>query len=62
MHLARVGDNPLSGDERVRREIQTFLQALNSYPERFAKNPRITFEEYRSSLIPAAKTDRGRSN
>jgi hypothetical protein len=53
---ARVGDQRLSGNEQVRREIQSFLRALHSYPERFSKDPGITFEEYCSSLV-ALQTD-----
>jgi hypothetical protein len=41
----------MSGNEQVRVEIEAFLQALNSYPERFAANPHITFEEHRASLM-----------
>jgi hypothetical protein len=52
---ARVGDQRLSGNEQVRREIQSFLRALHSYPERFSKDPGITFEEHCSSLV--AQTD-----
>lgn len=39
------------GNEQARREIQSFLKALNSYPERFAKDPDVTFEQYCASLI-----------
>ena len=47
----------MSGNEQVRREIQRFMQALRSYPERFARNPRLTFEEYCSGLVQAAKAE-----
>jgi len=40
----------MSGDELVRVEMESFLRALESYPQRFASDPNITFEEYRSSL------------
>ena len=53
----RAGENHLSGNEQVRREIQRFMQALRSYPERFARNPRLTFEEYCSGLVQAAKAE-----
>ena len=49
------GDNPLPNDEQVRSEIQTFLLALDSYPDRFAKDPKITFEKHCSSLVPPSK-------
>lgn len=44
----------MSDNERVRREIEAFLLALKSYPERFARNPGITFEQHRISLIGSA--------
>jgi hypothetical protein len=46
----------MSGNEQVRVEIETFLQALNSYPERFAADPQITFEEHRASLMLPGRT------
>lgn len=46
----RVGNYQLLENEQVRREIQSFLRALDSYPKRFSKDPDITFEEHRSSL------------
>lgn len=45
-------------NERVRTEIETFLQALTTYPQRFAVNPQISFEEHRASLILAAPSVR----
>ena len=44
----------MSPNERVRIEMQSFLRALDSYPECFATNPRISFEEHCSSLVEAA--------
>jgi len=46
----RVGDQRLQRNEQVRREIQSFLRALHSYPKRFSKDPGVTFEEHRSTL------------
>ncbi len=40
----------------VQEEIQDFLQAVNSYPARVAKEPRITFRQHLSS-ISAARID-----
>ena len=40
----------MSRDAQVRSEIQTFLQALDSYPERFSREPKISFEEHRLSI------------
>ena len=41
----------MSGNEQVRVEIQTFLQALASYADRVASDPKVTFEEYYGSLM-----------
>jgi hypothetical protein len=62
MHEAALGEDEMSGDAQVRVEIQTFLQAVNSYPDQFARNPDLTFEEHCSSLSPVAKTDSNRRN
>ena len=40
----------MSRDEQVRSEIQSFLQALDSYPDRFSREPKISFEQHRRSL------------
>ena len=36
----------MSGNEQVRKEMQAFLEAIQSYPARFAANPGLTFEEH----------------
>jgi len=48
------GELQMLTNEQVRREMQNFLQALDSYPDRFAREPEISFEEHCSSLIEAA--------
>jgi len=62
MRQTAVGDDQMSGNDKVRIEIQTFLHALSSYPDRFKRNPGITFEEHCSSLIPAIEADSTRRN
>ena len=57
MHSILAGHNQLSGNEQVRMEMQIFLHALNSYPERCARNPSITFEEYCGGLVESAKNE-----
>jgi hypothetical protein len=49
-------------NERVRIEIQTFLLALDSYPRRFAKEPKISFQEHLGSLVAAREDDLRRRN
>jgi len=51
MRQVAMGNSLLSGNAQVRVEIRIFLQALNSYPERFARNPDITFAEYCGGLV-----------
>ena len=51
-----VGEIQMSANEQVRREIQVFVQALSTYPERFARNPRMTFAEYCTTLREDAKS------
>ena len=41
----------LSADEQVRWEIQNFLEALKSYPDRAAKEPDVTFEQHLYALV-----------
>jgi hypothetical protein len=43
-------------DGEVREEIQNFLQAVNSYPARVAKEPGISFQQHLSSIF-AARND-----
>ena len=57
----RAAASRLSGNEQVRREMQSFLRALHSYPERFAKDPGISFEEHCSELVTRNKIDSRRS-
>jgi len=33
-------------DREVRQEIENFLNALSSYPDRFAREPYVSFEEH----------------
>ena len=40
-------------DERVRVEIQRYLQALASYPDRFARDPDISFKKHLYSVVAA---------
>jgi hypothetical protein len=50
----------VSSNEQVLAEIQAFLLALSSYPERFARDPQITFEQHRRSLVPPPNGESGR--
>lgn len=41
----------MTGNEQVRVEMQTFLQALVSYVDRATHDPGITFEQHHVSLM-----------
>jgi hypothetical protein len=41
----------VSREAQVRREIQGFMQALASYPERFSREPEVSFEDHRESIV-----------
>jgi hypothetical protein len=56
MRQIPLGDRRQSGNEQVRKEIQSFLYALKSYPGRFARDPRITFAEHHGGLVRAASS------
>ena len=50
-------------DGEVQREIETFLRALSSYPDRFARDPYLSFEQHLGTIASAsqpATADAGR--
>jgi hypothetical protein len=40
----------------AQREIDSFLRALRSYPDRFAREPYLSFEQHLSSIVTAAQS------
>jgi len=50
-HQFQPRDEPVR--EEVRQEIRNFLQALDSYPSRVAKDPCVRFHQHLSSLFAA---------
>jgi hypothetical protein len=48
-------------EAQVHQEIETFLRALDTYPARAAKQPRVTFQEHLCS-ISAARNDNDNDN
>jgi hypothetical protein len=43
-------------EHEVQQEIESFLQALSSYPDRFAREPYLSFRQHLSSIVTAAHT------
>jgi hypothetical protein len=37
-------------DKETQQEIQSFLRALRTYPDRFAREPRLSFEQHFSQV------------
>jgi len=46
----------------VQREIENYLQALSSYPERFAGDPCVSFEQHLFSMMAAGHAVRNGRN
>jgi hypothetical protein len=41
-------------EHEVQREIDSFLRALRSYPDRFTREPHLSFQQHLSSIVTAA--------
>lgn len=52
----RVSDN-----EEACLEIRNFLKAVDSYAERFARNPKVSFEQHHSAFMPVKRRGSRRS-
>jgi len=55
----RAPGSPVSDAEReheVRREIDSFLRAVSSYPDRFAREPYLSFQQHLSSVVTGTQT------
>jgi hypothetical protein len=56
-----MGASELERQLEVRREIDTFLRAVNSYPEHFAREPYVSFEQHLFSITAKSGNDRDRN-
>jgi|GraSoiStandDraft_41_1057321.scaffolds.fasta_scaffold348057_3 hypothetical protein len=57
-----LGQSDTVYEQQVQQEIETYLNALNSYPGRFEQEPCLSFEQYLFSMAmanQAMETDRG---
>jgi hypothetical protein len=41
-------------EHEAQREIDSFLRAVSSYPDRFAREPYLSFQQHLSSIVAAA--------
>jgi len=44
-----------SREQQVKQEIENFLNALNSYPDRFAREPRLSFRQHLVNIETASQ-------
>jgi hypothetical protein len=63
MKTQKYEPESLSAGETIRRrevqqEIDNYLLALSSYPERFAHDPGVSFEQHLFSMLAAGHTSR----
>jgi len=56
-----LGNSDTERQREVQHEIDNFLQALNSYPDRFAREPYLTFEQHLFSIAAAGRMISGHS-
>jgi hypothetical protein len=56
-HIAQVRDQG-----EVQEEIQNFLRAVDSYPARVAKEPRVTFQQHLCSIFAASNNRNDNDN
>jgi hypothetical protein len=59
-HHVQPRESVLHRNEQVSEEIQKFLCALDSYPERAAKQPRLSFRRHLSSLFETSSGSKAR--
>lgn len=48
-----VGLSDAASERAVQQEIKIFLEALSSYPDHFAQEPRLSFEQHLFSVTAA---------
>ncbi len=48
----------LPRNEQARKEIENFLSALNSYPDRAANDPGLTFQQHFYRLLASSAENR----
>jgi hypothetical protein len=57
-----VGVSDVTRAREVQQEIEDFLRALNSYPDKFAHDPQLSFEQHLLSIAGLAQAYSGGEN
>jgi hypothetical protein len=56
--VLRVSDaaqeHEVQPEDEVQREIESFLRAVKSYPDRFAREPYLSFQQHLCSIVTGA--------
>jgi hypothetical protein len=52
----RVSDS--ARESEVQQEIDSFLRAIRSYPDRFAREPYLSFQQHLSSIVTTTHSPR----
>ncbi len=56
------GVSGLERERNAQREIDTFLHALSSYPEHFARKPYLSFEKHLFGIMTSARAHTADNN
>ena len=49
-----AGEHEVQHDDEVQREIDSFLRAVRSYPDRFAREPYLSFQQHLCNIVTGA--------
>ena len=53
-HAADLLGSDAERECEVQREIDSFLRAVSSYPDRFAREPYLSFRQHLSSIVSSS--------
>jgi hypothetical protein len=54
LHGSAARERQAQRENEVQREIENFLQAVRSYPDRFAREPDLSFQQHLCSIATGA--------
>jgi len=52
-HATDLREDDATREHEVQEEIDSFRRALRSYPDRFAREPYLSFQQHLSSIVTA---------
>ena len=54
LHGSAAREHKAQTENEAQREIENFLQAVRSYPDRFAREPYLSFQQHLCSIATGA--------